>query len=167
MKKKILITGSGGMSGRDLTSLLGKTYDVICTDIAKNKNPHCKGKDFIKCDIADKEATVSAVKKSKAEIVLHTAAWTDVDGCELDEKTAMKINTEGTRNVALGCRESKAVMFYISSDFIFDGGKKDSYREDDATNPLNTYGLSKLKGEEAVKKLGIQPAQLLDEAGHA
>jgi len=152
MRKKILITGSGGMLGKDITLVLSKANDVICTDLAKNKDPYYRGKDFIKCDITDEKATIAAVNKSKAEIVVHTAAWTDVDGCELDKEAAMKINAEGTHNIALGCKESKAVMFYVSSDFVFDGKKNDPYREDDATNPLNAYGLSKLKGEEALRK---------------
>ena len=151
-KKKILITGSSGMLGIDLVSLLSQNYDVVCTDIAKSRNPILKGKDFIKCDITNRKNTVNMVKKSKASIVMHTAAWTDVDGCELDEEKAMKINFEGTHNIALGCKESKAIIFYIGSDFVFDGNKNEPYREDDATNPLNVYGLSKLKGEEAIRK---------------
>ncbi len=111
-----------------------------------------KASDFIKCDITNKKAAVDMVKKSKADIVIHTAAWTDVDGCEIDEETAMNINAEGTHNIALGCKESKAAMFYLGSDFVFDGSKNYPYREDDKTNPLNVYGLSKLRGEEAVRK---------------
>jgi dTDP-4-dehydrorhamnose reductase len=153
MKKRILITGSSGMLGTDLALLLGRTYGVICTDLAGSKDPARRMKDFIKCDITDRKAAIDAVKKSKANIVVHTAAWTDVDGCELDKENAMKINAEGTRNIALGCRENKAVMFYISSDFVFDGDKDEPYREDDKVNPVNAYGLSKLKGEEAVRKI--------------
>ena len=151
-KKKVLITGSSGMLGIDLALTLGGTYDVICTDINKSKNPACHKKDFIKCDITNREKAIDTVKRSKANVVLHTAAWTDVDGCELDKESAMKINAEGTHNIALGCRESKAIMFYISSDFVFDGSKNSPYGEDDRPNPLNAYGLSKLKGEEAVRK---------------
>ena len=151
-KKRILITGSNGMLGMDLILLLRGMYEVICTDIVENRDPAYRVKDFIKCDIRDKQMTVDMVKKSKADIVLHTAAWTDVDGCELDKENAMKINFEGTHNIALGCKQSKAIMFYISSDFVFDGAKDKPYREDDRTNPLNVYGLSKLKGEEAVRK---------------
>jgi dTDP-4-dehydrorhamnose reductase len=64
----------------------------------------------------------------------------------------MKINCDGTRNVALGCKNSGSVMFYISTDFIFDGSKKEPYKEDDKAVPVNAYGLSKLKGEEAIRK---------------
>lgn len=152
IRKKVLITGAYGMLGVDLISVLSHAYDVICTDIAKNKNPVHKRDVFIKCDIRDRQSAIDTVVKSKADVVLHTAAWTDVDGCELDKENAMKINAEGTHNIALGCKESKAVMFYISSDFVFDGNKNGPYKEDDRTNPLNAYGLSKLKGEEAIRK---------------
>lgn len=151
-KKIVLITGSSGMLGTDLALLLRDTYQVICTDIAKNKNPGCRTKDFINCDITNKKAAINVVEKAKPDIVLHTAAWTDVDGCELDKENAIKINAEGTHNIALGCKQSKAVMFYISSDFVFDGTKNEPYREDDKINPLNVYGSSKLKGEEAIRK---------------
>jgi dTDP-4-dehydrorhamnose reductase len=151
-KKRILITGSNGILGADLTSLLTKNYEVVCTDIVKKNNPYCKIKDFIMCDITDKQAAVDTVKRSKSDVVVHTAAWTDVDGCELDEEKAMKINAEGTYNIVLGCKESRAVLFYISSDFIFDGDKNDAYTEEDKTNPLNIYGMSKLKGEEFVRR---------------
>ena len=102
--------------------------------------------------LTKKNKTIDVVKNSKANVVIHTAAWTDVDGCELDKDNAIKINAEGTHNIALGCKESKAAMFYISSDFIFDGDKNEPYNEDDRSNPLNIYGLSKLKGEEAIRK---------------
>ncbi len=152
MKKRVLVTGSSGMLGIDLISLLSQTYDVVGTDVVESKNPACRGKDFIKCDITRKKAAIDTVKKSKADVVLHTAAWTDVDGCELDKESAMNVNFEGTHNIALGCKESKAIMFYIGSDFVFDGNKNSPYKEDDSTNPLNVYGLSKLKGEEAIRK---------------
>lgn len=153
MKKRVLITGSSGMLGIDLTLLLHHAYDVVCTDIVENKS-HASGcKDFIKCDITKRDAAIDVVKKSEADVVVHTAAWTDVDGCELEKERAMNINAEGTYNIASGCKESKAIIFYISSDFVFDGHQDKPYMEDDKINPLNTYGLSKLKGEEAIRKI--------------
>ncbi len=153
MKKRVLITGSSGMLGIDLVALLQKKYDVTGTDVAGAKNPAAGCKDFIKCDISDRDAAARMVSTAKPDIVLHTAAWTDVDGCETDREKAFKINAEGTQNIALGCRESKAVIFYISSDFVFDGTKNDPYVEDDKENPLNVYGLSKFEGEDWVRKI--------------
>ncbi|MBL7071885.1 MAG: dTDP-4-dehydrorhamnose reductase [Candidatus Omnitrophica bacterium] len=151
--KKILITGSSGMLGIDLIELLRRDYDVTGTDIIECRNPAAKPKQFIKCDITNSAMTMAMVKKAKPNFVIHTAAWTDVDGCEDDRDNAMKINAEGTHNIALGCKEVKAVMHYISSDFVFDGTKNKPYEEDDRTNPLNVYGLSKLKGEESMRSI--------------
>jgi dTDP-4-dehydrorhamnose reductase len=92
------------------------------------------------------------IKKARPDIVIHAAAMTDVDGCELDSKKAYKINAEGAKNVALACRSAGAALIYISTDFVFDGKKKSAYKETDKTNPLSIYGDSKLKGELAVKK---------------
>ena len=151
-KKRILVTGSSGMLGIDLTSFLKESYEVVCTDIAKKDNPYYEVKNFMMSDITDSQAAIEIVKRSKADVIVHTAAWTDVDGCELDKEKAMKINAEGTHNMALGCKESKAILFYIGSDFVFDGDKNDTYREEDKTNPVNVYGMSKLKGEEFIKR---------------
>jgi len=151
MRKKVLVTGSSGMLGTDLSLVFGRSYDVIGADLAKSRTSAYRRRRFMRCDVTNRKKAVSAVKKSEADIVLHAAAWTDVDGCELDKEKAMAVNSEGARNIALGCKETGAVMFYISSDFVFDGAKEASYVEDDAPNPLNAYGLSKLKGEEAVR----------------
>ncbi|MEA3305285.1 MAG: dTDP-4-dehydrorhamnose reductase [Candidatus Omnitrophota bacterium] len=151
-KRRILITGSSGMLGMDLTFLLGDKYDVICADIVKRNNPYCEIKNFMLCDITNKQTAIDTVKQSKADVVVHAAAWADVDACELDEEKAMKVNAEGAHNIALGCKESKAALFYIGSDFVFDGDKDGAYKEEDKTNPLNVYGMSKLKGEEFIKR---------------
>ncbi|MDD5428963.1 MAG: dTDP-4-dehydrorhamnose reductase, partial [Candidatus Omnitrophica bacterium] len=86
------------------------------------------------------------------QIVIHAAAWTDVDGCERDREKAYRINASGTENVAVACKNAGAVLIYISTDFVFDGKKKEPYTEEDKTDPLNIYAASKLAGEEAVRK---------------
>lgn len=141
------------MLGMDLILHLRTSYDIVCTDIVESKHPVCKAMDFIKCDITKHQEAMDAVRLSKADIVVHTAAWTDVDACELDEDKAMRINAEGAKNIALGCNASNAVMFYISSDFVFDGTKDKPYTEDDKPAPLNIYGLSKLIGEEEIRRI--------------
>ena len=82
------------------------------------------------------------------ELVLHAAAWTDVDGAEEDEAGALRVNVGGTRNVvALG-----APVAYYSSDYVFDGTKREPYVESDAPSPLGAYGRSKLLGEAEVRE---------------
>lgn len=150
MKKRILITGSGGMLGIDLSHELRENYDVIGLDIAPD--PRSSVMEFIKCDITDKDAVIEAVAGASPCAVIHAAAWTDVDGCELDEKKAYKINSEGTRHIALACRENDVLPIYISTDFVFDGKKKAPYTETDKAKPISIYGDSKLKGERFIKK---------------
>ncbi|MFH0839785.1 MAG: dTDP-4-dehydrorhamnose reductase [Candidatus Omnitrophota bacterium] len=151
-KERVLITGSSGMLGMDMVSSINDFYDVYCTDLEEKKNFRHDGKRFLKCDITDGPATIRMIKELRPDIIIHTAAWTDVDGCELDQEKAMKINAEGTHNIALGAKEAKSALIYISSDFVFDGDKTSPYKEDDIPHPVNTYGLSKLKGETFIRK---------------
>ena len=102
---------------------------------------------FVEADITNEEEVMKAVCDTRPEIVIHAAAYTDVDGCEKNEDLAYRINGTGTQNVALACRKCKAVIAYISTDFVFDGEKKEPYLESDEPNPLSIYGKSKLKGE--------------------
>lgn len=89
----------------------------------------------------------------KPDIVIHTAAYTNVDGCETNKEKAYKINHIGTKNVALVCERLGIRLIYISTDYVFDGKKKEPYKEDDSTNPLNVYGDSKLKGEDEIQNI--------------
>jgi dTDP-4-dehydrorhamnose reductase len=82
--------------------------------------------------------------------VVHSAAWTDTAGCERDPEQAILVNATGAGNVAEACASVGASMFYVSSNEVFDGMASEAYREDAATAPLNSYGLSKLAGERAV-----------------
>ncbi|MDD5496631.1 MAG: dTDP-4-dehydrorhamnose reductase, partial [Candidatus Omnitrophica bacterium] len=148
---KILITGSGGMLGTDLCQELRRDYEVYGLDLVRRTAYSVQR--FVRCDITDEKEIINAVSRIKPDVVVHAAAYTDVDGCELDRKKAYKINTEGTKNVALACKKTGAVLIYISTDFVFDGKKKRPYKEDDRTGPLSVYGDSKLKGEIAVRKI--------------
>jgi len=150
VKPRVLVTGSSGMLGTDLARELKTEYEVIGADVVSN--PKSAVHRFYKADISDGKSIAALFDKVKPVIVIHAAAWADVDGCELDSKKAYLINTEGTNNVALACKKIGATLIYISTDFVFDGRKKKLYKENDRTNPLNTYADSKLKGEAKVKK---------------
>ncbi|MDD3905509.1 MAG: dTDP-4-dehydrorhamnose reductase [Candidatus Omnitrophica bacterium] len=145
MKRRVLITGSGGMLGIDLCKELESAYKIYGADVIPGKN-------FV-CNITNKDSVSGIISKIRPDVVIHSAAWTDVDGCELNKVKAFAINADGTRNVASACRQSGAVLIYISTDFVFDGKKKAPYKEPDEPHPLNIYAESKLKGEEIVKKL--------------
>lgn len=137
---KVLVTGAGGMLGQDLCPLLeDEGYDVIET---RSKT----------MDITDKEKVLEVFAEQAPDLVIHCAAYTNVDGAEEDFETALLINEKGTENVAIAAEKADIPIVYISTDYVFDGTADKPYKPDDKPNPVDNYGLSKLKGEEAVKK---------------
>jgi dTDP-4-dehydrorhamnose reductase len=139
----ILLTGGNGQLGTELRHLLDEQgIDYVSTDSQE-------------MDITDAEQTMTFITELKPEVIYHCAAYTAVDkaedeGKELDEK----INVDGTRNVALAAKKIDATLVYVSTDYVFDGTKKeDTYKTDDQTNPQNEYGRTKLLGEQIVQEI--------------
>jgi dTDP-4-dehydrorhamnose reductase len=102
-------------------------------------------------DITDAKAVARALDRLRPELVIHAAAWTDTAGCEADPERALLVNGQGCGIVAEGCVRAGAAMLYVSSNEVFDGTATEPYREDDAPNPVNAYGRSKLEGERLVR----------------
>lgn len=98
-------------------------------------------------DIRDADAVRAAVRGFEPDVVLHTAAYTDVDGAEADPAAAESVNVGGTRNVVDALRGSHTTLVYFSTDYVFDGEKRSPYLESDAPGPLGVYGRTKLEGE--------------------
>lgn len=141
---RILVTGAAGRLGGRLASVLeAGGHEVRCTDNAPNEN-------CVALDITDFAATRAAVADAAPEIVIHVAAWTDVDGCAREPEKAIAINGFGTQNVALAAAAAGAAVLYISSNEVFDGLAGRPYREYDPTSPPNPYGYSKWVGERAL-----------------
>lgn len=140
---KILITGAAGMLGADLRKAFD-AHELISTDLAG---------DVRRLDITDTEQVVSTLDECRPDLVIHAAAYTDVDGCERDPDRAFRVNALGTWNVATACRLTDAAVVYISTDFVFDGEKGEPYTEYDPVNPISHYGASKLAGEQHVRAL--------------
>src|SRR5437879_8023465 len=92
------------------------------------------------------------IAAQRPALVIHTAGYTDVDGCERDPEIAFAVNAQGTRRVTEGAVKANARLIYISTDYVFDGKKTEPYTERDPVNPLNVYGRSKLAGEEEALK---------------
>jgi len=151
-RRKILVTGSCGMLGSALCRVLSEDFDVFGLDSVTCQSKVPSMKSFMQCDICDAEETKKCINKIGTEAVIHAAAWTNVDGCEKNPEKAKAVNIEGTQNVA-NAISTNTTFLYISTDFVFDGKKKEPYTEHDKPNPINTYGLSKLDGENVVKKL--------------
>jgi dTDP-4-dehydrorhamnose reductase len=134
-----LVTGAGGMLGRDLSALLaveGVEYDALTR---------------AELDLTDPEAVKAAV--SGYDVVANAAAWTDVDGAEENEAAASAINGAAVRNLAAACADSGARLLHVSTDYVFPGDATDAIAEGAPTAPINAYGRSKLIGERAVLEL--------------
>jgi len=136
-----LVLGANGMLGRDLMKVL---HSSLPSD-------QVVGWDIEEIDIQKKDESVTKIEKVRPEIVIHIAAYTDVDGCELNKEKAFSVNGEGTKHVALAASECNAKMVYLSTDYVFDGDKREPYVESDAPHPLSVYGHSKLQGEQYVQ----------------
>lgn len=139
--KRLAIFGAGGQLGRALAQQLSDEYDVHALT----------RKD---CDIADASAVKQTLDTFQPEIIINAAAYTDVEGAEQEEAGAFAVNTQGARNLALGARETNALLISYSTDYVFDGRKNVPYDEAAPTDPLNVYGRSKLAGEEAITEQG-------------
>jgi dTDP-4-dehydrorhamnose reductase len=143
MKRTLLVIGAKGMLGRDLVGVLHSSFS----------NDEVVGWDIEEIDIQKEEESVFKIGKLRPNIVIHVAAYTDVDGCERDEEKAFAVNAEGTKYVALAASRCQAKLIYLSTDYVFDGNKREPYVESDPPHPLNVYGRSKWQGEQYVQDL--------------
>lgn len=132
------------MLGTDLQSELQSQHELILTDVTGDTR-------FM--DITDTQQVQQVISETRPDLVIHGAAYTDVDGCEREPDKAFRVNGLGTWNIASACRAVDAAMVYISTDFVFDGEKGEPYTEYDTPNPISHYGGSKLAGETHVRTL--------------
>jgi dTDP-4-dehydrorhamnose reductase len=137
---KIIITGSSGQLGCDLIRVLSSSHEL--TSLTRGD-----------LDITDNEKVMGMVSYFQPDVIIHAAAFTGVDGAEKERKKAYEVNALGTRNIAEAAQQTGAKLVYISTDYVFDGNKGESYNELDPPSPLSVYGESKLIGEQFVKKL--------------
>ena len=140
---KIAVTGATGGFGSELCKLI------------ESKKPEWElvGLTRFVHDLRDLTGTTNVIKGINPDIVIHAAAMTNVDGCETDNLLAKEVNIEGARAVAEGAKLAGAKMVFISSDYVFDGSNDEPYVESDQINPINYYGMTKQKGEEATLEL--------------
>jgi len=146
---KILITGAKGQLGQDLMAIYGDSPHFI----SQGTVPDVRGIDVDTLDITDLEAVREEFNRFKPEIVINSAAYTDVDGCETNQETAYKVNAVGPANLAIAAQEVGAGLLHVSTDYVFDGSATKPYLETDPVNPQSIYGLTKLAGELAVQTL--------------
>ena len=142
---KILITGAAGRLGRQLGARLADQHDVADADIVGNVSHEL--------DISDYAACRQLVADLQPDIVLHPAAWTDVNGCALEPAKALRINGLGTGHLAAITGAAGIPILYVSTNEVFDGRSNRAYSEYDRPNPGNAYGYSKWYGERALAQV--------------
>ena len=125
---RIYITGARGQLGRSLMQRLSAHALTGC--------------DLPELDVTDRCARSSSIAGWGPDVVIHAAAWTDVDGCARDPDRAYRANALGTQNVALSCGATGAAMLYVSTNEVFDGKATEPYREWDPPHPINPYATS-------------------------
>ena len=140
---KIFISGGSGLLGSKIAEIsLESGYEVYAG--------YCHNKpelgEPVKFDLA-KYTDLEVIHKIKPEVIIHTAALTNVDECEANKELAYKINAEGTKRVAAIANELGVFLVYVSTDYVF-SGEKGMYKEEDEPNPIDYYGYTKLMGEE-------------------
>lgn len=135
----VLITGCQGQLGMDLMAHLTTRFTVV-------------GIDQQDLDISNYSGLLELCRMIRPRWVVHTAAYTDVDGCESNPGLAIAVNADGTENVARAAFKVGAKLLYYSTDYVFDGQASEPYVETDAPNPQTIYGQSKLAGEERVRE---------------
>lgn len=150
--KKIVITGSNGLLGQQLVKLLltKKGYEIHALSKGPNRLLHKKGYTYYSIDLTDFQALRSLLNEIQPDMVVHTAAMTNVDACELQKELCDKVNIDLVSSIVDYCKSHDSYLVHLSTDFIFDGNKGTIYKEEDEASPVNYYGLSKLKSEEII-----------------
>lgn len=152
---RVLVTGVAGQLGSDVADqLIKRGYEVVGCDVKEynelTHKPDCK---YLCFDLADEEEVCVVFSSLVFDAVIHCAAWTNVDGAELEEnkKLVKKINVDATDNLVKACKGSDIKFVYLSTDYVFDGTGDKPWEPDDKNySPLNYYGETKLMGELSV-----------------
>lgn len=138
---KVFITGADGALGTAMQKVL------------QRENITFRATDIKQLDVADYSAAYEALSNYRPDIILHCAAISNVDACEENKELALRVNALGTLGLATIARKINVKMFYISTNFVFDGADETPYTEHSTPNPINEYGRTKLLGEQYVKEV--------------
>ena len=154
---RVLITGALGQLGQELLGAFAEDghHEIVAADIepvidaarANGTVAHLGGVDLAATDITDRDAVLAAITSLRPDAIVHPAAFTAVDLCETSVDAAYQVNVLGTRHLAEAARRVDAPVFYVSTDYVFDGTKDSPYVEWDTPNPQSVYGATKLAGE--------------------
>jgi len=150
---KIIVTGAGGLLGREVWRLFEKEHELIA--ISRNPPPQVPPEQWKECDLTRAELTYQVITRENPDLVVHTAAYNDVDGAEKNPSEAYQTNAIACRHLATACQRFDATLMSVSSDYVFDGetDSTEGYREFDPCRPISKYGESKRWGEMFVSDL--------------
>ncbi len=137
---RVLLTGAAGQLGQAISRLKPDLAEIVAVDRAR-------------LNITDEAAVTAMVAQIRPDIILNTAAYTQVDTAEAEQAAAYAANAQGPRHLARAAAQSGARLIHISTDFVFDGRGHRPYRPDAPTNPVNAYGASKLAGETGIRDI--------------
>ena len=144
---KVFLTGATGLVGRELASAAVRAGAEL---FAAQHTGEAGAGTPVRLDLRSEDSVKKALASARPEVVIHSAAMTNVDECESDEALATAVNATATKVLAAETKKRGCHLVYVSTDYVFDGSKG-RYREEDRPNPVNHYGRTKLMGEEAVR----------------
>jgi dTDP-4-dehydrorhamnose reductase len=156
--KTFLITGSNGLLGQKLIYTLLKRNDIkiIATSIGENRIKHKEGYTYVPLDITDKAQVNSVIEKYKPDVIINTAAMTNVDACESKHNECTALNVNAVQYLIDAIGKSSTHFIHLSTDFVFDGEKGSEYVETDTPNPLSYYAQSKYEAEKIIEKSNVK-----------
>jgi len=149
-RKKVLVTGASGLLGSNIVNIIKNQYNVYAIYYM-----HPMNFDSVTClrlDLTSQKEVESIIIEIKPDWIIHCAACTNVDYCELYPAEAEKLNVFVSEYLASAAKKAGARMIYISTDAVFEG-KRGNYRETDHPSPVNIYGETKLKGEQVIQRV--------------
>jgi dTDP-4-dehydrorhamnose reductase len=155
IKKRICIIGSNGMLGQRLVLTLEKRSNIELMCCSAEGKSYINTVDYMQVDITNKKDVQSLFHYFYPDVIINTAAYTNVDGCETEKELSYKINVTGVENIAKQASAIDAHLIHISSDYVFDG-TAGPYEENDKPNPISAYGRSKLAGENVLNSSNLK-----------
>jgi dTDP-4-dehydrorhamnose reductase len=155
IKKRILVTGANGMLGQRTVEFYSRLTGIELLATSVEDHSLLSGIEYIQCDISSRNDIKKIVYDFCPDVIINTAAYTNVDKSETDRELAWKINVKGVEYLSEAARILDSHLIHISTDYIFDG-KNGPYNENDIPNPLGYYGRTKLASENALKISGIR-----------
>lgn len=155
IKKRVLVIGSNGMLGQRITEFYNKSDKVELMCVSAEDNSFIPEVQYKQLDISQKDQVKQIILNFFPDVIINTAAFTNVDRSETEKETAWKINVGGVENIALYSWTIDAHLIHFSTDYIFDG-KNGPYTEDDKPNPIGYYGRTKLASENSIRVSGTR-----------